>query len=385
MEQVFVFPALPRLARVEFRKPRGQVPVHVSNQGPQSFVERVNRVYADLRKDGVPVADMRRSPAMELQFAGAGEIGNRPPALGARTGVEPVEGPIVARLIPEISPRESRLHYFLDGAQRTFSVLRCGLVPVAATVVAAGVLRRDPTGDGVLEPGTLALEHRWLIPGIADPALDDLRARITDAGMTIVDPLPERAGDDEDPVVDFGHLHELAYKAAQEIRADVEKGVLTRWTQRGEWRADDSWILVDGRLPTSSFRSIGLVKQFTESYLSGDDAITMLSLPPGYRTTAFSPRVRRHFGEDSGERLMWYIRLWDADGMDARHSLVRIEAHGGVVTTEEIDEISSWILAERTPRATGDARWATLLYPVHLLERMLKRRLDADTRGWPGA
>jgi hypothetical protein len=43
------------------------------------------------------------------------------------------------------------------------------------------------------------------------------------------------------------------------------------------------------------------------------------------------------------------------------------------------------VLAERTPRATGDARWATLLYPVHLLERILKRRLDADTRGWPGA
>ena len=82
---------------------------------------------------------------------------------------------------------------------------------------------------------------------------------------------------------------------------------------------------------------------------------------------------------------MWYIRLWDADGMDARHSLVRVEAHAELVTTEQIDEISSWILAERTPRATGDARWATLLYPVHLLERMLKRRLDADTRGWPGA
>lgn len=361
------------------------MPVHVSNQSPQSFVERVNRVYADLRKDGVAVSDMRRSPAMELQFAGAGDIGNRPAMGAVRVGVEPVEGPIVARLIPEISPRESRLRYFLDGAQRTFSVLRCGLVPVAATVVAAGVLRRDPTGDGVLEPGTLALEHRWLIPGVSDPTLDDLRLRITAAGMTIIDPLPERDDAADDGNVDFGHLHELAYKAAQAIRSEVEKGVLARWTQRAEWRTDDSWILVDGRLPAASFRSVGLVKQFTESYLSGTDAETMLSLPPGYRTTAFSPVVRRHYGEDSGERLMWYIRLWDPDGMDARHSLVRIEAAGDVVTTEEIDEISSWILAERTPRATGDARWATLLYPVHLLERMLKRRLDVDTRGWPGA
>ncbi len=361
------------------------MPVHISNQDPQSFAEQINQVYSDLRKDGVAVADMRRSPAMELQFAGSGEIGGRAPNGGARTGVEPFEGPIVARRIPEISPRDSRLRYFLDGAQRTFSVLRCGLVPVAATVVAAGVLRRDPTGDGILEPGTLALEHSWLIPGVDEPTLNELRDRIEATGMSIVDPLPEREDERDDASVDFGHLHELAYKAAQEIRAEVEKGVLSRWTQRAEWRNDDSWILVDGRLPAASFRSIGLVKQFTESYLSGNDAVTMLSLPPGFRTTAFSPVVRRHFGEDSGERLMWYIRLWDADGMDARHSLVRIEAAGDIVTTEEIDEISSWILAERTPRATGDARWATLLYPVHLLERMLKRRLDVDTRGWPGA
>lgn len=359
--------------------------VHIPNQGPQSFAERINRVYTDLRKDGVAVADMRRAPAMELQFAGAGELGARPLSSGTRAGVEPVEGPIVARRIPEVSPRSSRLRYFLDGAQRTFAVMRCGLVPVAATVVAAGVLRREPTGDGVLEPGTLALEHRWLIPGLSDSTLDDLRTRIAYAGMSVVDPLPERDGDVDENSVDFGQLHELAYKAAQEIRAEVEKGVLTRWTQRPEWRQDDGWILVDGRLPVASFRTIGLVKQFAETYLRGADAITLLNLPPGFRTTAFFPQERRHFGEDSGERIMWYIRLWDADGMDARHSLVRIEAPAAVATTDEIDEISSWILAERTPRATGDARWATLLYPVHLLERMLKRRLDADTRGWPGA
>jgi hypothetical protein len=361
------------------------VTVHVSNQGPQSFVERVNRVYADLRKDGVAVADMRRSPAMELQFAGAGDIGNRPPTGGARAGVEPVEGPIVARRIPEISPHQSRLRYFLDGAQRTFSVLRCGLVPVAATVVAAGVLRRDPTGDGMLEPGTLALEHSWLIPGVTDPALDELRAKIAAAGMSVIDPLTASKREIDPDGADFGLLHELAYIAARDKRAKVEREVLDRWTRRPEWRQGNDWIVVDGRLPLPDLRTVGLVKNFTETYLNGHDAVTMLGLPPGFRTTAFFGKDR-HFGEaQQGEVIMWYIRLWDAEGMDARHALVRIEAPASVATTEEIDEISSWILAERTPRATGDARWATLLYPVHLLERMLKRRLDADTRGWPGA
>ncbi|MCA9878165.1 MAG: hypothetical protein KC442_10295 [Thermomicrobiales bacterium] len=360
--------------------------VHVSNQGPQSFAERINRVYADLRKDGVAVSDMRRSPSMELQFAGAGDIGQRSAVSPARAGVEPVEGPIVARRIPEIAPRDSRLRYFLDGAQRTFSVLRCGLVPVAATVVAAGVLRRDPTGDGVLEPGTLALEHSWLIPSVEDATLAELRSRIEDSGMRVIDTLTASKREIAPDGADFGLLHELAYIAARDKRAAVEREVLDRWTRRLEWRQGTDWIVVDGRLTLPDLRTIGLVKQFTETYLSGQDAITLLGLPPGYRTTAFFPGTNRHFGEgQEGELIMWYIRLWDADGLDARHALVRIEAPASVATTDEIDEISAWILAERTPRATGDARWATLLYPVHLLERMLKRRLDADTRGWPGA
>ncbi|MFT4037681.1 MAG: hypothetical protein QM692_05830 [Thermomicrobiales bacterium] len=358
----------------------------ISNPGSHSFAERINRVYADLRRDGVPVADMRRAPAMELQFAGAGQLGVRSAAGGARTGIEPVEGHIVARRIPVIAPRDSQLRYFLDGAQRTFAVMRAGLIPVAATVVAAGVLRRDPTGDGVLEPGTMALEHCWLIPGIADPMLDDLRARVQAAGMTVVDPLRNHDVGDEDTGFDYGRLHELAYTAASDERSRVEKDVLDRWTRRPEWRLDnDDWIVVDGRLEIPDLRTIGLAKQFTEMYLTGEDAVTLLGLPPGYRTTAFAAGATRYRGEAASERIMWYIRLWDAEGMDARHSLVRIEAPASVVTTEEIDQISSWILAERTPRATGDARWATLLYPVHLLERMLKRRLDVDTRGWPGA
>ena len=79
---------------------------------------------------------------------------------------------------------------------------------------------------------------------------------------------------------------------------------------------------------------------------------------------------------------MWYLRLWDSAGLDARHALVRIEAAHDVADTAEIDQLSSWLLAERIPRATQDARWATLLYPIHHLERMLKRAIDAQTRGW---
>lgn len=349
-----------------------------------SFADRVNRLHADLVRDGVPLYDMRRGPALELQFAGAGELGRGNGSLSG--GIEPIEGPIAARKIPVISPRESRLRYFLDGAQRTFAVWRCGLVPTAATVVAAGILRREPCEDGAVEPGTLQMEHCWLIPRGLDARVDALRERIIAEGMRIEDPRDAAPrGVDEDGQIDYGHLHELAYIAARKIREEVEARVLASWVKRPEWIASDSWIAVDGRLRTPYPRTLGLVKQFSDAYLSGEGAETLLGLEPGHRTTAFLPSRQRRFGAESEDRTLWYIRLWDAEGMDARHALVRIEAPREIHTTEEIDRISSWILAERTPRATGDARWATLLYPVHLLERILKRRLDADTRGWPGA
>lgn len=359
--------------------------------GGLSFTDRVNRLQAGLVRDGLPFSDMRRAPALELQFAGVGDVGRAPVARSA-AGIEPIEGPIEARRVAVVSPRESRLRYFLDGAQRTFAVWRCGLVPTAATVAAAGILRRDPTGDGVIEKGTLRMEHCWLIPRGLDKRIDALLARINAEGMRVEDPRTfgragSRAEDEQsDGAVDYGQLYELAYAAARQVRDTLERDVLNDWVSRPEWATGEDWIVVDGRLPSYQPRSIGLVKQFSDAYLTGQDAETLLSLPPGYRTTAFFPSGdRRRGGELPEARTLWYIRLWDAEGMDARHALVRVEVQDSVRRTEQIDQISSWILAERTPRATGDERWATLLYPVHILERILTRRIDADTRGWPRA
>ncbi len=344
-----------------------------------TFAERINRLHSSLVRDGVPVADMRRAPALELQFAGSGEIGRG--GDNSRPGFEPLEGVIASRRVPPSHVSDSRLKYFLDGAQRTFSVWRCGLVPVAATVVAAGILQREPGGEGLMAPGTLQLEHCWLIPAGLDPRVDDLRARIEHEGMRILDPRDLSASTDD--TADYGRLHELSYVAARRVRDELEARVLQNWVSRPEWASGEDWLTVDGRLRQPAPRTLGLVKQFSDAYLSGAEAETLLSLPPGFRTTAFRPRARK-FGSDSEERSLWYLRLWDSAGLDARHALVRIEAATSVSQTAEIDRISSWILSERTPRAVADARWATLLYPVHLLERILKRRLDADTRGWPG-
>lgn len=363
-----------------------------------TFATRVARLHAELSHAGMGLTDMRGAQSLELHLTGTVEA--RPPRSESSRpgGVEPLEGPIEERLVPRVAPGASRLRYFLDGSQRTFLVWRCGLVPVAATVSAAAILSRDASGRCQVEPGTLRMEHAFLIPRrLPDPKLAALLDRLDASGLTVVDPLA-RFDQEEDYLAaasDYGYQVEMAGSSANQIRAGLEQSLLRHWATETARTDDDTWIVVDGRLRATVPRAIGLVKQFSNTYLTGTDAETLLGLRPGHRTTAVAATDwwRRADARDSDEDdlpdpdalTLWYLRLWDATGQDARHALIRLEAGADVRETARIDEISSWVMAERTPRAMADARWATLLYPIHYLERVLKRCLEADTWGWPGA
>ena len=347
-----------------------------------NFALRARRLQSDLRRDGLPLTDMRGAAALELQYAGSsGPVGTVP---SGRAGIEPIEGPIEQRRVEPARAVDSRIAFFLDGAQRTLSHSRVGLAPVTAVVAAAGVVERDACAECRPAPGSTRLKHVWLIPGLDDPHLARFRDAVLAAGMEVRDPLASAPDGPEEGerVADYTTLQELAYEAAKNVRQEMEAAILGWFRTDPRYAADPRWLVVDGRLLEPQPRAIGIVKQFADGYLAGPDAETLLSLPPGCRTTAFVPRDRRRGGPGAQDRTLWYLRLWPAEGLDARHALIRVEVAAGVNTTAEIDEISSWLLAERTPRATGDERWATLLYPIHHLERMLKRAIDAQTRGW---
>lgn len=346
-----------------------------------SFARQAALLHDRLRRGGVPVADMRAAPALELQFAGAATAAMAPAS--GRTGVEPLEGPIEARAVAACAPAASGIRFFLDGAQRTLPFVRIGAVPISAVVAAAGVVEREPCAGCAPVPGTVRLRHAWIVPrALPDPDIRRFVADVTAMGMAVVDPLDgEGIANPEAEAADYGRMQERVYRAARRVREGLEREILTSFTPPGSH--GDAWLVVDGRLAADRPRTLGLVKQFSEAYLSGDDAALLLSLPEGHRTTAFNPGGR-HYGEALEARTLWYLRLWNHDRLDARHALVRVEAPPAVRATAEIDAISGWLLAERTPRATGDERWATLLYPIHLLERVLKRRIDGDTRGWAG-
>ena len=363
-----------------------------------SFAGRLAKLHAELARDKIPVADMRRAETLELQLAGVPDLG-RAPHGGSSGEIERLEGPVVARRVPPAAAGSSRLRYFLDGSQRTFLVYRLGVVPAIATVAAAAILVRDASGNPTIAPGTLRLRHRWLVPRRAtEPLVQELVRRIDALGMEIADPLDALADREEEYATvagDYGLMVEHAYVRARKVREELENDLLGDWATDSTRSDDDGWIVVDGRLRVTAPRALGLVKDLTSQHLTGPEAIALFGLPPGFRTTAFRAKDRfRGVGvEAEGSRAatglhapcLWYLRLWDASGLDARHALVRVEAAPSVCDSAEIDRLSGWLMAERTPRATADARWATLLYPVHYLEQILKRRVEADTRGWPGA
>jgi len=365
-----------------------------SADGAAAFTRQVARLHAALADDGIAFSDMRRADALELVLAGADEPGpphERPPL----PEIERLEGPIVPRRIVPAAPGASRLRYFLDGSQRTLPVCRVGVVPIVTVIASAAVLARDERGQPRVAPGSLRLRHAWLVPRSApDPALRRLAARLDALGFPVEDPLDACQSADEYAAIagDYGAVVEAAYRRARKVRERLESDLLHDWAAAPERAADDGWIVVDGRLRVTLPRALGLVKDLANQHLSGEEATALFGLPPGYRTSAFRARDRfRSVGlaarspQDDEAPTLWYLRLWDASGLDARHALVRIEAAPAVRETAQIDALSSWLLAERIPRATADERWATLLYPIHYLERILKRRVDADTRGWPGA
>jgi hypothetical protein len=53
---------------------------------------------------------------------------------------------------------------------------------------------------------------------------------------------------------------------------------------------------------------------------------------------------------------------------------VRVELLPSEHSAELADEVSAWILAERSPLSMPDARYDRLIYPIHAVEKLLKAR-----------
>ncbi|HEU0165488.1 MAG TPA: hypothetical protein VFQ54_10625 [Thermomicrobiales bacterium] len=360
---------------------------------PRTITEQV-RAFRMENAD-LEMIDMRRSGSLELGI-GANQVSANPfaPPTDFPMQIERLEGPIVGREIP-VHHGPTGFRFFLDGAQKTLPVTRAGLVPISVALSTAGILERDERGEAQLAARAMRENQTWLFPlRTSSPELDRWQEWLSDRGADIRDPLlgAKTDGDYQQLASHYGRLIELSQRMSGNLRALLEYDLLDMWRYELGPEYPDHWLIVDGTLRRYSSNMIGLVKSFQMQHFIGEEAVALFELPQGYRTTAFRELADVHEVEDDiyngpvekGERpTMWYQRFWDASGLDARHGLVRIEAPPEVNTTAQIDELASWLMTERLPRPTMDPRWPTLLYPIHFLEEILKRRLAGMTTGWP--
>ncbi|HET7024460.1 MAG TPA: hypothetical protein VFI39_04580 [Gemmatimonadales bacterium] len=241
---------------------------------------------------------------------------------------------------------------FLDGVQQWEPVASAGVSPLVVADVAAAVrlregrrfrtavVRRDRVVIG--RPEALAL---------AGAALD---------GWTT---LALSADEAPHPIGDL-----VLARAAVERR----RGELEREVGRAFRAASADWLVVDGSLTESpewaaDARMIGVIKSHASLPFAGQDLETYLRLPARARSSVFRPASRVRAPVHS-----WALRLWPWEGKDLLYGLVRVEVAPSEEVTPRADEISRWLLAERAPVSTPDARWDRLLYGIHDVERYLR-------------
>ncbi|MBI4419485.1 MAG: hypothetical protein HY560_01560 [Gemmatimonadetes bacterium] len=287
----------------------------------------------------------------------AGRLATHPTApIAAPFGTaEPVEHPRV-RAIPVTPVPPPASVGFLDGIQRYSHEGSLGLAPVVRGYVAAAVLGRE--GDGLR--ARFVRHEEFLVAPLARLSPEQQRA-LTRIGL----PLREcetRAR--AHPLVDI----QLAVAEVERARERTEHAVAAEFTAASA----GAWLVVDGVIggvtsPTS--RTIGVIKSHETQFLDGPDLEVALTLPNGSRSSVFARTT------GGGARVYtWYLRLWPWEGENFLHGLVRIERVASGETVAEADQVSGWLLNERTPLSTPDGRWDRLLYPIHLAEDFLKAR-----------
>lgn len=309
--------------------------------------------------------------------AGATPASYVPDASGGRsdvtevTGAEVVEGASLAAIAIDGPPLAPAAVTFVDGIQRWAVVGYDGVIPLISAYVAAAARRRGP--DRRLRTARESARRvvitatRWLSPGVRD-ALERSGADVVD----LEDAEPGQPG----------RTLTAAGVRVERLREAVEREVaeaLARRLEAGEWLVADG-VLSDSAALATHPRTLGVVKSHGAQYFTGEELHCALRLPGGHRTSVFEPG--RHGAQSV---YSCYVRLWPWEGHDLLYGLVRLEARAHPETIAGAGAVAAWVVRERAPIATPDARFDRLLYPVHDVETYLRSRAPRDLAAAPGS
>jgi len=241
---------------------------------------------------------------------------------------------------------------FLDGIQHSEVVAYSGASPIVVAEIAAAVRERRARKlyTALEQRRRVALGRSW--------ALDSARPVL--AGLEPV-PLP-----DEGPPHPVRDLM-LAARTLDQLRGALELSVAERYRV-----SSDTWLIVDGALTDSPRRAmdprtIAVSKSHSVLPFDGPELERYLRLPAGHRSSLYEPHTRT-----LAPVRAWALRLWPWEGRDLLYGLVRVEVAPQVGSPEQANQISAWLLAERTPISAPDRRWDRLLYGVYSVEQYLK-------------
>jgi hypothetical protein len=236
-------------------------------------------------------------------------------------------------------------------------VAYAGAAPIYVAEIAAAVReRRDARLRTVMEDRSRVVIARPRALAAAGDALEGLATRA----------LPE--DEPPHPVRDLTQ----AARALDRMRGQLELDLGRRFR-----RGSDTWLLVDGSLAESpewaaDQRTVGVSKSHATLPFESADLDRYLRLPAGHRTSIFAPQTRT-----VAPVRAWALRLWDWEGKDLFHGLVRIEVSPANGVSATADLVSRRLLAERAPISLPDPRWDRLLYGVHSVEQYLRARAGA--------
>jgi hypothetical protein len=253
---------------------------------------------------------------------------------------------------------------FLDGVQesRVVSWLPSG-VPIVLAVVGAVILERNDDRRLTAWRGGARVRRSLILPrALVDEALWNALssdAHVEDSGAGAADRHPDS-------------LLASAVTRVEALRTAEERELAVAWMrERSDPLAADGSLSALGGAADSD-RVVGIVKSHRTLHAHPDALSSLLALAVGARTAVA-------LINDNGKRApvaTWYLRLRPASAANPMHGLVRIEVAPPVASaTERADDVSRWVMAERTPVAMPDARWDVMSYGIARCESYLKRGL----------
>lgn len=299
----------------------------------------------------------------------------------------------------------SPLRFFLDGSRRTYKIadipIGNRLYPLVAGQVGVGVCERE---NKKLRPyGTFKMFNILAVPSGLDvngknaahnlAYFDRLKKSINASGtkLQLDDILCYTASIND-------NAEDLAIMQIQNYMMMREK-VIVRELVTDKKLSDESWLVKDGSLEYTKVDEsdpyhytrvkdnykhvIGLSKSFNPELMQmkGNKSASrvLAELPVYHRTPAF----RFVSGKADGEFAIWYIRIRKLhtfnhgpfDGIVKVEKLLIGEERDVGLNSDEVDDISAWIINERNPACYGkDSRWANHIYPVYLTENYIKSK-----------